>query len=59
MIAKFETGSLGSSVNKASGTSSNGANVVIVLALVTLGGYLVWKYIIKPKQEIKKQEEQK
>ena len=57
MIAKFDTNSGGGSSSSAS--SKGGDNTLLYLAVAVVGGYLVWRYIIKPSMDKKKQEEGK
>ena len=57
MIAKFDTNSGGG--NGSSASSKGGDNTLLYLAVAVVGGYLVWRYIIKPSMDKKKQEEGK
>ena len=56
MIAKFDTNSGGGSSSSAS--SKGGDNTLLYLGVLAVGGYLVWRYIIKPSMDKKKQAEQ-
>lgn len=53
MIAKFDTSGGGGS-----STSKGGDNTLIYLAVIGIGGYLLWRYMIKPQMDKKKAEEQ-
>ncbi|MEI7960773.1 MAG: hypothetical protein WCI04_00395 [archaeon] len=53
MIAKFDTSGGGGS-----STSKGGDNTLIYLAVAVVGGYLLWRYMIKPQMDKKKAEEQ-
>lgn len=55
MIAKFNTSGSG---NGGSSASKGGDNTLLYLAVAVVGGYLVWRYVIKPSIDKKKQEEQ-
>ena len=52
MITKFDT----SSVEGA--TSKGGGGKIMLLVAVLIGGFLVYKFILKPKMDKKNQEEQ-
>lgn len=54
MIAKFDTSGGGGS----STSSKGGSNTLIYLAVAVVGGYLLWRYMIKPQMDKKKAEEQ-
>lgn len=41
MIAKFET---------AAGGTKKGSSTLLMVAVLVIGGFLVYKYVIKPKQ---------
>ena len=54
MIAKFDTSGGGGN-----STSSKGDNTLIYLGVAVVGGYLLWRYIIKPQMDKKKAEQGK
>ena len=50
MITKFDTSSV-------QGTTSRGGGKIMLLVAVLVGGFLVYKFILKPKMDKKNQEE--
>jgi hypothetical protein len=55
MIAKFDTSGGGGN----STSSKGGDNTLIYLGVAIVGGYLLWRYIIKPQMDKKKAEQGK
>ena len=55
MIAKFDTSGSG---NGGSSASKGGSNTLLYLGVLAIGGYLIWRYMIKPSMDKKKEEEQ-
>jgi hypothetical protein len=51
MITKFETGG-----GEASSTGSKGGNTLWIVLGLAVAGFLVYKFVIKPRQEQKEKE---
>ena len=50
MITQFDTSSVGAK-------KSGGGSKILMFAVLAVGGFLVWKYVIKPKMDAKKDED--